>query len=61
MDGLTDDHCILPGGVWAMRYYMDRRYWMTSGGWPDAVGFGVVDDYGVIVGTEARPLDALNA
>ena len=54
-----DDH-YHSGAVWQIRSYMDRRFWFTSGGWPDAIGYGVVNDYGCITRTEARPLEALN-
>lgn len=45
------------GATWQVRYVMDRRFWMTSGGWPHAISYGVTDDFGDIVSTEARPLD----
>lgn len=42
---------------WQLRSSIDRRFWHTSGGWPDAIHFGVMDDYGTIVRSSARPLD----
>lgn len=56
---MTDEH-YLNGPSWQLRYVIDRRFWMTSGGWPNAIGFGVVNDYGDIQRTEARPLEELN-
>ena len=42
--------------VWQFRSSLDRRFWHTSGGWPDAIGFGIVDDYGDIVRSHLRPI-----
>lgn len=51
---IRDEHYI-EGARWQMRNSLDRRLWGTSGGWPDAIGYGVVDDYGVITRTELYP------
>ena len=52
---MKDEHYI-NGACWQIRMaFRDRSFWMTSGGWPDAIGFGVVDDYGNIVRTDERP------
>lgn len=41
--------------VWGFRNYaLDRRFWMTSGV-RAAILFGVVDDFGTIVQSHARP------
>ena len=55
---MDDDY--IAGPIWQLRDYLDRRFWHTSGGWPAAIGYGVVDDFGVITRTEARPLEPLN-
>lgn len=54
------DEAHINGPIWQLRYNIDRRFWMTSGGWPDAIGFGVVNDMGDIVRTDARPLEDAN-
>ena len=53
---ISDEHYI-GGALWQLRSYMDRRFWHTSGGWPAAIAYGVVDDFGTIVPTSARPLE----
>ena len=54
---IADEHYIegKGGECWQLRSSIDRRFWHTSGGWPAAIGYGVVDDYGDICRTEARP------
>lgn len=49
------DENYVEGAVWQLRDSIDRRFWMTSGGWTEAIGYGVVDNYGTIVRTEGRP------
>ncbi len=49
---MKDEHYI-SGPVWQLRGIW--RFWATSGGWPDAIGYGVTDDYGDIVRTAFRP------
>jgi hypothetical protein len=49
------DENYIEGSSYQFRSSLDRRFWHTSGGWPDAIMFGVVDDYGSIVRTNARP------
>lgn len=46
------------GTVWQIRDALDRRFWFTSGV-REAIGYGVVDDFGTITRTPARPFDAL--
>lgn len=41
--------------IYQIRSYLDRRFWHTSGG----IHFGVMDDYGTIVQSNARPLEEL--
>ncbi len=53
---IADEHYVA-GPCWQIRSSLDRRFWHTSGGWPAAIGYGVVDDYGTITRTEARPFD----
>ena len=36
------------------RCTLDRRFWVTSGGWRDWISVGVIDNYGTIVSTEFR-------
>lgn len=54
---IRDEHHV-DGERWQIRSSLDRRFWSTSGGWPAAIGYGVVDDFGNIVRTQARPLEA---
>lgn len=61
MDGMNDEYHWLDFGngkisCWQLRNSIDRRFWMTSGGWSQAIGYGIVDDFGDIVRTPMRPL-----
>lgn len=58
---IRDEHYIegAHGELFQLRNSIDRRFWSTSGGWPDAIGYGVVDDYGNITRTKCRPLSWL--
>lgn len=53
MHGLADEHYI-EGENYQLRSHRDRRFWHTSGV-RQAIHFGIVDDYGIIVRTWARP------
>lgn len=53
---MSDEHYI-GGSCWQVRNYLDRRFWSTSGGWPNAIGYGVTNDHGDIQRTDARPFD----
>ena len=50
---MKDEHYI-EGSVFQLRSSLDRRFWHTSGV-REAIHFGVVDDYGVIVASHLRP------
>jgi len=55
MDGRMSDENYIEQNWYQFRSSLDRRFWHTSGV-VEAIGFGIVDDFGSIVRTDSRPL-----
>lgn len=54
-DSMWPESAVYAGSKkWQFRDYMDRRFWHAYGLW----GYGVTDDFGELVQTWRRPMEA---